>query len=274
MIDGWRLIRAHNLLVAALGTLAGGWIALGTIALPRVLLFAAVAAMGVGGAGYALNDLRDLAADRVNRPTAERPLAAGRLGPDTANLIAFLCAVVGMAAAGLAGGLPVLVALLALAVLALYSPVLKPRGWPGNVAVAVVAGLPLVYGALAVGRPGAGVIPWVLAAWLHLGREIVKDLDDEAGDRAAGRRTLPIRLGRPGAARLAAWLLLLFVPASIVLPWAAGYRAVYFAVAAIAQVIALVGAARLRRVRAERVSVALKVAMVVGIVALVLGRPS
>jgi geranylgeranylglycerol-phosphate geranylgeranyltransferase len=274
VIDVLRLIRVHNLLVAALGTLAGGWIALGTIAMPCVLLFAAVAAMGIGAAGNVLNDLRDVTADRVNRPPAQRPFASGRLSPDTANLIAFLGAVVGMAAAGLSGGLPVLVALVALAVVVLYSPVLKPRGLPGNLAVAVVAALPLLYGALAVGRPGAGVVPWVLAAWLHLGREMVKDLDDEAGDRDAGRRTLPVRLGRPRAAHLAAWLLLLFVPASIALPWAAGYGAVYFAVAAAAQLVALLGAARLRRARTERVSAGLKVAMVVGIVALVLGRPS
>jgi len=43
VIDVLRLIRAHNLLVAAAGVLAGGWIALGALATPKLLLFAAVA---------------------------------------------------------------------------------------------------------------------------------------------------------------------------------------------------------------------------------------
>jgi geranylgeranylglycerol-phosphate geranylgeranyltransferase len=278
VIDVWRLVRAHNLLVAAAGVLAGGWIALGAVAAPRELLFAAVAAIGFGAAGNALNDLQDVAADRVNRPGGERPLAAGRLGPDAANLCVFLAVLAGLAAAALAGGRPLLVGLLALALMAGYTPLLKPRGLPGNVTVAVVAGLPLYYGALAVGRPAAGLVPWGLAAWLHLGREVVKDFDDEPGDRVAGRRTLPIRWGRPRAAALAAAILAAFVPASLVFPWAAGYRPVYFAVAAPAQVVALLGAARLlrggERARTDRVSLALKVAMVIGIVALVLGRPS
>jgi geranylgeranylglycerol-phosphate geranylgeranyltransferase len=274
VIDVWRLIRAHNLLVAAAGVLAGGWIALGEVAVPRVLAFAALAAMGFGAAGNALNDLQDVAADRVNRPGGERPLAAGRLGRDAANLCVFLAVLVGVGAAALAGGRPLLVGLLALALMAAYTPLLKSRGLPGNLAVALVAGLPLYYGALAAGRPAAGLVPWTLAAWLHLGREIVKDLEDEPGDRVAGRRTLPIRMGRPGAAAVAAVILGAFVPVSLVLPWAAGYRAVYFAAAAPAQVVALLGAARVRRARIGRVSLALKLAMVVGIVALVLGRPS
>src|SRR2546430_11649494 len=46
------------------------------------------------------------------------------------------------------------------------------------------------YGAIAVGNPRAGIVPWILASWIHLVREIVKDIDDQAGDQALGRRTL------------------------------------------------------------------------------------
>src|SRR5712692_5850646 len=189
--DVLRLVRVHNLLVAAAGVLAGGWIALGEITVTHVLVFASLAAMGFGAAGNALNDLWDVTADRVNRPGGGRPLAAGRLDRGTGELCAFLGALLGVTAAALAGGGPVLVGLLALAVMAAYSPALKPRGAAGNLAVAAIAGLPLFYGALAVGRPARGVVPWLLAAWIHLGRELVKDLEDEDGDRLIGRRTLP-----------------------------------------------------------------------------------
>src|SRR5438874_12451104 len=66
--DVLRLVRAHNLLLAALGVLAGGWIALSSVTTPRVLWFASLAAIGFGAAGNALNDIWDRAGDRANRP--------------------------------------------------------------------------------------------------------------------------------------------------------------------------------------------------------------
>src|SRR3989442_1584698 len=125
----------------------------------RVRRGAAVAAMGLGMAGNVLNDIWDQAADRLNRPGAERPLAAGRVSRGTADLCVAAGAVVGLGAAALVNGAAVLVGLAAFAVLVLYSPVLKRRDVLGNVAVALVAGLPLMYGALAVGLSPAGNCP-------------------------------------------------------------------------------------------------------------------
>src|SRR2546427_4215124 len=174
--DLLRLVRAGNLVVAAAGVLAGGWVALGAVAVPRLLGFAALAAVGFGAAGNVLNDLRDVAADRVNRPAGERPVAAGRIRRETAPLVVGGGVFVGVVAAALVSGTALLVGLAAFAVIALYSPLLKPSGFPGNVAIAVVAGLPLWYGALAGGHPAAGVGPWGLGAWVHLVREVVQDI--------------------------------------------------------------------------------------------------
>ncbi|HEV8265260.1 MAG TPA: geranylgeranylglycerol-phosphate geranylgeranyltransferase [Gemmatimonadales bacterium] len=267
-----RLVRGPNLLIAAAGVLAGGWIALGTVAVPNLLLFAALSGIGLGAAGNAWNDICDAAADRVNRPAGDRPLAAGRVRRGTADLLVFLGALAGLGAAGLVSGRQVLVGLGALAVMLAYSPLIKPRPVIGNVAVALVAGLPPFYGALAVGRPAAGVVPWALAAWLHLAREIVKDVEDEPGDRAIGRRTLPIVSGRRPAQVVAAGVGLLFVPASLLLPRAAGFGPAYFLIALPAQMAVLVAATWLILGRVERVSVLLKSAMVVGLLALVAGK--
>lgn len=272
MPDLLRLVRAGNLLIAAAGVCAGGWIALGAVALPKLLLFAALSGIGLGAAGNALNDLADVAPDRVNRPAGARPLAAGRLTRHTAEGVVFSGALVGIAAAALVSGAQVALALGALAVMAVYSPWLKQRGLPGNVAVAVVAGLPLLYGALAVGAPAAGLVPWVLAAWLHFARELVKDLEDEPGDRMAGRRTLPVRRGAPAATRVACWVLIAFIPVSELLPWAAGYAGWYFGFAVVAQLVTLWVALELRRGRLAGASRMLKGAMVAGLGALVLGR--
>src|SRR2546423_6818732 len=56
VLDVLRLVRAPNLLLAALGVLAGGWIALGSLTTPRVLWFASPAAVGVGAAGHTPHD--------------------------------------------------------------------------------------------------------------------------------------------------------------------------------------------------------------------------
>ena len=272
MRDVLRLVRAHNLVVAAAGVLAGGWIALGTLATPKLLGFAAAAGVGFGAAGNALNDICDAAADRVNRGPAERPLAAGRLSRGTADLCVVGGTLFGLAAAALVSGAAVLVGLATLAIMFLYSPVLKRRGLAGNLAVALVAGLPLWYGALAVGGPAQGVVPWALAAWLHLVREIVKDLGDEAGDRLLARGTLPVTIGSRGAALVAAALGVAFVPASLVLPYAARYHGAYYVVALFAQLAVLLVASRLIAGKMERNSLLLKGAMILGIVALVAGR--
>lgn len=274
MIDVLRLVRAHNLVVAAAGVLAGGWIALGALATPKLLVFAAVAAVGFGAAGNAINDLWDIAADRVNRGPTERPLVAGRVSRGTAELCVVGGALVGLTAAALVSGTALLVGLVALAIMIGYSPVLKRHGLVGNVAVALVAGLPLAYGALAVGGPVQGVVPWALAAWIHLVREIVKDIEDDTGDRLLGRRTLPIAIGVRRAALVAAALALAFVPVSIVLPVAARYGGAYYVVALFAQLAVLVVASRLITGTVHRNSLLLKGAMLVGIVALIAGRVS
>ena len=115
-------------------------------------------------------------------------------------------------------------------------------------------------------------MPWVLAGWIHLVREIVKDIEDEAGDRVAGRRTLPIRWGGRGAGVLSALLAIAFVPLSVALPIAAHYGGAYYAVAVAPQLAVLAAASRLLVGRTERLSGLLKGAMVVGLAALVLGR--
>lgn len=270
MGDVLRLMRTPNLAIAAGGVLAGGWIALRQFALPASLGWAVVSGIALGAAGNALNDLLDLTADRRNRP--DRPLAAGRVTGAAALAVIVGGAVVGLGAAALVS-LPVLLAAVAaLAVMAGYSPLLKRFGVPGNFAVALVAGLPLFYGALAVGLPAAGLVPWALAAWIHLIREIVKDIEDEPGDRVAGRRTLPIALGRRRAAFAAAALALGFVPLSLALPLEHGYGAAYWVVAMPAQMAVVAAAVHLILDRIDRVSHLLKGVMVVGLVALVAGR--
>jgi geranylgeranylglycerol-phosphate geranylgeranyltransferase len=270
-----RLVRLPNLVIAAAGVLAGAWIALARIAVPPPVAFAAVCGAALGAYGFIRNDIADAAADAVSHPG--RPIPSGRIHPETADWYARWAMLAAMGALLLAlragaspvGMLPCFLA--AWGVMDTYSPGLKRLGL-GNLAVAVVAGLPLFFGAAAVNRPREGLVPWAIAAWIHLLRELVKDLEDQAGDQTVRRRTLPILIGRSRAAKLAAAIALAFVPVSLVLPYRAQYGGAYFALALAPQMAVLVAAARLVVGRVERLSALLKGAMVAGLIALVAGR--
>ncbi len=264
------LVRLRNLLIGAAGVAIGGFLALGAVRWPERLVWSVAAAIGLGAAGYVANDLADLDADRINRP--ERPLPSGRVSPLAARLVGGAAGGLGLAASWVAGRDVFAIALAALAVMLVYSPVLKPHGLLGNVAVAVVASVPFTYGAVAAGWARAGLVPSGIAAILHFAREVVKDIEDVAGDRAIGRRTVPIAYGETAAYVAAAAALVLFVPLSLA-PWFAGWYGPRYGVTVLGlDVLIAALIARLLARRLAGASTALKAAMVVGLFALLWDR--
>lgn len=211
-----RLLRLGNLLMAALGVAIGGVLVTGRVELPAAIVWAMLSAFGLGAVGNIANDLADVAIDRVNRP--DRPLPSGAIAPLTAILLGGTLGGLGLFAAYWTGPRVFAVGLAALVLMLAYSPLLKQAGIAGNLTVAVIAALPPLYGALALGWWRPGVVPFVMGALLHFAREVVKDIEDEPGDRAALRRTLPVTHGREAAFLVAALALIVFVPASLA-PW-------------------------------------------------------
>jgi len=61
--------------------------------------------------------------------------------------------------------------------------------------VSAVAASSLLFGAHLGGSIAAGIAPALFAFFLHLGREIVKDIADVPATGKGRRRTLPIRIG-------------------------------------------------------------------------------
>jgi geranylgeranylglycerol-phosphate geranylgeranyltransferase len=263
------LVRARNLLLSAAGVAIGGVLAQGRPVIPGMLWWAMVSAMCLGAAGNVANDIADRDADAVNRP--DRPLVKGSISVNVA-----------LALGGIAGGVGLLIpwfislrlfalALAALVVMLCYSPLLKQFGL-GNFAVAVVASLPPIYGATAVGWWRAGLVASVLAAILHFAREIVKDLEDVAGDQAQGRRTIPLVWGRETAFVLAAAALIAFVPLSLA-PWFAHwYGTRYALVVMVLDVMMLALIARLLARQLDGARALLKGAMLAGLAALLWDR--
>lgn len=264
------LVRLKNLLLTAAGVAIGGVLAQGAWRISDSVAWAIASAVLLAASGNVANDLFDRAADRVNRP--DRPLVSGRVSEGAAFALGGVTGGLGLLIAWYLGRDMFWVALAALALMLLYSPVIKPLGLPGNIAVAAIASLPPVYGALADRFPRAGYVPFAMGAILHFAREIVKDVEDVAGDRVQGRRTVPITFGRDAAFMMAAGALVLFVPASLA-PWFGGWYGRRYGIMVIilgAGIGVLIARLLARDGRGARS--ALKLAMVWGMVALLWDR--
>ena len=237
----------------------------------------ALAALTIFAAGNVINDVCDIAVDRINAPM--RPLPSGEVSPRVALLWTGLLFGVGAGASVIAGSIAgwwaTGVALWAIAWLMVYSFALKGRPLVGNATIAMLAGLLVLYGAHAKGGNwSAGWLGAVFAGGTTLARELVKDLADVEGDGALGLRTLAIV--RPRVTRALIGLTSAAVAwngLTVIAAWTLSPVANALLATALAMVIALgVLAWPTRSPRAlRRESVAWKFAMLVGMSALIVG---
>lgn len=238
----------------------GPFIALGALA---VFLFT--------GAGNALNDVFDRDVDRVNHP--ERPIPAGEIAAARAldlALVLFVASILASLFVNLAAFALVLVSLV---LMVAYEQRFKASGWTGNLLIGWLVGSLFLFAGLCVYRGQARPLEIaaslaVLAGLSTVAREIVKDMEDVAGD--VGRTTLPKTRGLPFAARAAQGVLVLAVALSAIPALAGILRIAYVPVVAGADAIFLYAAVVAERsaARSER---AMKIAMAVALVAFLAG---
>ena len=264
------LVRLPNLLLSAAGVAVGGILAQGLVTLSPPVRLAMLSAMGLGAAGNVANDLADRDIDAINRPS--RPLPSGAISTNAAIVIGGVAGGGGLLAAWLVGRDVFWLGLAALAVMIVYSPLLKSHGLLGNVAVAAIASLPMIYGAMAAGWWRAGLVASGLAALLHFAREVVKDLEDVAGDSAHGRRTIPIAVGRENAFLIAATVLVLFVPASFAPLFAGWYGKRYAMTVGLLDLGVMILIVRLLERQLPGARAGIKAAMLCGLAALLWDR--
>jgi chlorophyll synthase len=157
----------------------------------------------------AVNDWYDRHVDAINEPG--RPIPSGRIPGRWGLWIAIAWTVLSLAVAATLGTLVLGAAALGLVLAWLYSapPLrLKQNGWFGNAAVGFsYESLPWITGASVM---SGGVLADPRIAWLAvlygLGAHGIMTLNDFkaiAGDLRTGVRSLPVRLGADGAARVA-----------------------------------------------------------------------
>lgn len=268
------LTRPLNVLIGGLSIFVGALVT-GTVQPLRHVLVACLSGSLVAAGANTINDFFDVEIDRRNKPY--RPLPAGRVSRQSAWVQAIVLLVLGSVLGAAIGILPLAVAASTAALLYLYSWRLKRTPLWGNLAVSVATALAFVYGGLAVGRPGAALIPACFAFLFHLGREIIKDVEDMEGDRQEGAATLPIRYGARCALGLATAVYGLVIAATL-LPYLAGvYNRAYLMVvlSGVDTVVAYVVLQMWRRpekLMLHRLSELLKADMFVGLLAIYLGR--
>lgn len=224
--DILRLIRCTNLIfITILLWVMEKWVAVPLLEaqyydeqLPWwMLLLLIVATVCIAAGGYVVNDYFDVKIDRINRP--DQLIVTNTVSKTVALRLGWILSgggmLVGIAAAWYVRSWSLgIIFLLVPGLLWFYSSSYKRRFLLGNLVVALVSGLaPMVIAFANVGmlrKLYPLLLPYTtlqhdLYAWLGgfalfaflctLIREIIKDMQDQMGDRELECHTLPIRLG-------------------------------------------------------------------------------
>ena len=204
----WReiveLSRPKNVVLAAITVPLGAHLALSgawsTQALSLVAL-QTTSAICFMAAGNTLNDIADVSIDEVAKPN--KPIPAQRVSIDQATKIAYsfsLLSATFMAVGAYFSDEPIPIVLIwSFAAFLMYTYdsgfQTKKMGLLGNIAISLMVGAVIVFGAASVSRADTELVLYasVVAFFANLAREIIKDCEDMETDE--GRKTLPMRIG-------------------------------------------------------------------------------
>ena len=186
------LTRPVNVLIGGLSIVIGAFIA-GSLQPVINVVLAAFSGGIIAGAANSINDYYDLKIDKINKPY--RPIPAGLVTQKEAFCFSIALFIVGLVLGALINWKALLIAIFACVVLYLYSARLKRTVLWGNLSVSLISAFAFIYGGVAVNRLNAALIPAGFAFLFHLGREIIKDVEDQKGDLADNAKTLPIQYG-------------------------------------------------------------------------------
>jgi geranylgeranylglycerol-phosphate geranylgeranyltransferase len=271
------LTRPVNAVASGLLTLIGAYIAGveggGVAERPLAAAAATLATALAVGAGNAINDYFDREIDRINAP--QRAIPRGAV---SARGALWFSAVLFVLAIALAFTLPVLAVAIAafnLVALVVYTEWLKGLPGVGNLVVAYLGGSTFLFGGAAVNAGPAGLttvgVLAALAALSTFTREVVKDVEDLAGDREEGLNTLPIAVGERRALGVGTLALVVAVLASPLPYLRETFGVAYLAVVVPADLVML-GAAVESFSDATAAQSHLKYGMFLAAVAFVVGR--
>lgn len=209
----FKILRPGNALMAGATVVLGFWLSGSRLpALSLVhLIIVAVCAVGYGNV---VNDVLDVMSDRVSHPT--RPLPSNEMTLISATVLAFFLCTFSIVNAFIVSTPHGAGAVAPLALLSLYAFFLKGTPLAGNIVVSLLVAYTIIFGGLMAPHSSRLIVPALLAFLLNFAREIVKDLQDEAGDTAAGVTTTAV-LPKPSVKAIIlgislVYMMMLFLP--------------------------------------------------------------
>jgi geranylgeranylglycerol-phosphate geranylgeranyltransferase len=295
------LTRPLNVLISGLSILLAASLAtpvgVRPLSFSSAVACAMISTMLITAGANAINDWFDLEIDKINRP--RRMLPARRLTPRAARSFAIFLFACGNFFSIFISSVAVMIAVASSFLLIVYTPWFKRQPLSGNLVVSAVSAMAFIYGAYAaeIGMARleelafqaatalgawnvswrAGIFPAVFAFLFHFGREVVKDLEDQAGDRAVQARTLPLAYGLQ-AAQIAATIAFVLLSIATLVPFYIGlYGSAYLWITLLGVDSVLLFALYFlwkqpERHRMRQVSAALKAGMFLGLAAIYMGR--
>ncbi len=213
------LIRPINDVMSAFAVFIAGVISAGWYMPFTSVLAASLGTFFASAGGMVINDYFDFDIDSVNKPN--RPIPSGQItrrGALYFSMILFGCALV---CAIFTNIWCIIVGIPALFLIILYSWKLKRKLFIGNIVVAALSALALLYGGIATGSIQLVSILALIAFFASVSREMAKDIEDIEGDKVGGSQSVPVILGVEATAQIAGAFLILAVAFSF-LPYISG----------------------------------------------------
>jgi geranylgeranylglycerol-phosphate geranylgeranyltransferase len=248
----WDLMRLEHGVMILVAILVGSLIA-NRGALPDTfkLIFSFLTALFLEASTFALNDYFDLEIDKKNKRD-DRPLVREDIQPRTALILFSLLFPLGIISSFLVNLPCFLIALITALFAIAYDVKIKKIKPIGNFYIAYIMAVPFLFGAAAV-SPNIPPIIWLLASiafFAGVGREIMKDVMDIAGDRSQGVRSFPMYIGERNAYRVAAVFYIIavmmsFIPFFLLKDTAYYGNTVYLALVGVTDILFLITAATL-----------------------------
>lgn len=271
-----RLLRPVNCVMTGFAVLVGAAIAGRSLSALGVgeALAGFAAGFFIAGAAMVFNDYADREIDMINAPG--RPIPSGAVNPASALAYGAFLVAGGLAAAAYTGLGTLAAAAAAAALAVLYDFWGKRTGLPGNLMVSFNVALPILYGALLVGRADLTImVYWAMIFLANTSREVVKGIADVEGDSVRGVRTLAVVLGERRAALVAVATLLVAIALSPVPVFWGDASQLYIPLVAAADAGFLYSSARLLARPEKRVALRVKnemlVWMLLGLIAFLAG---
>lgn len=273
MFSYLKITRPLNTFIAAVSVFIAAFLSM-NFRLSSELLPAMIVVWLITAGANVINDVFDIEIDRINRPS--RVLPSGRITIGQARGYYFLLNGLALLVGLRLPLVMILIMLAAMTGLYFYSRYWKRMVLIGNFSVALISAATFLFGALAVNDIRAGIYPAIFAFFFHLGREIVKDMQDVKGDLESGAKTFAAYYGLT-ASRTLINLIFLVLICFLYVPFFQDMYNIYYIYVVTPGVTLVLAILSLMLWKSNTshslglVSIALKIDMLIGLIAIYVG---